>query len=330
MATTELRSYTFRREREHDWRSLEQLLEKVDVLGVAGLDAGERFRLPALYRGALSSLSVARAISLDRNLVGYLEALSARAYLVVYGSKRGWSEAVRGFVLEAFPRLVVRLRGVVLATVALLVLGAACGYVATRQDPDLFFSFVPEALAGERTPVASRAELAAALGASRDVDAMTLFASQLFGNNAQVGMAAFALGVLGGLPAALLVMFNGLALGAFVAIHQPHGLLLEVWAWLLPHGITELLAVCLCGAAGLHVGLALLVPGRHGRLAELARRGREGAQLVLGAVGMLLIAALLEGYFRQLVTDMAARLTMAASTAALWTLYFTVLGRRLR
>ena len=125
-----------------------------------------------------------------------------------------------------------------------------------------------------------------------------------------------------------MVLSNGLTLGAFVAIHGPHDLLAEVWAWLLPHGVTELLAICLCGAAGLHVGLGWLLPGRHGRLASLARRGRQGALVVLGTVGMLLIAAVLEGFFRQLVTDMTARYAMATATAVLWVLYFGVLGRR--
>lgn len=322
-----LRSFVFRRERERDWRALEALLDEVDRGGVGALSTDRLYRLTALYRSALSSLSVARAISLDRNVVAYLESLCARAYLVVYGGGRGYVETLRDFALRRFPALVRRLRGAVASSLALLLLGTACGLAITSREPDLFFALVPEALAGERTPAASREELAAALGANDDVDALTLFASVLFSHNARVGMSAFALGVLGALPAALIVLYNGLLLGAFVAIHVPHGLTLEVWAWLLPHGVTELLAVALCAGAGLHTGLGLLVPGRYGRLVELARRGREGALVVLGAIVMLFFAALLEGFFRQLVTDVGARLAMAATTAALWALYFGVAGR---
>ncbi len=323
-----LRSYTFRREREDSWRALEALLAKVDRDGIRSLSMEERYRLPALYRVALSSLSVARTISLDRNVLTYLEGLAARSYLVVYSNKQGWLEAIRDFLTRRFPGTVYRLRAVVLTTVLLLAAGTLCGYHATRHDPDLYFSFVPEWLAGERTPAASREELVAALGAQHDIDGLSQFASQLFDNNARVSMASFALGVLGGLPAALLVLTNGLTLGAFVSIHQPHGLLTEVWAWLLPHGVTELLALALCGAAGLHVGLGWILPGRHGRLHAVARRGREGAMVVLGAVGMMLIAALLEGFFRQLVVDTGARYAMAGSTAVLWLTYFGLLGRR--
>ena len=51
-------------------------------------------RLPGLHRAALSSLSVARAISLDRNVVEYLEMLATRAHFAVYGTKRHLREAV--------------------------------------------------------------------------------------------------------------------------------------------------------------------------------------------------------------------------------------------
>ena len=81
----ELRSAEFRREREQTWRELEALVERAEKNGVASLDAASLARLPTLYRATLSGLSVARAISLDANLLSYLEALSARAYLSVYG-----------------------------------------------------------------------------------------------------------------------------------------------------------------------------------------------------------------------------------------------------
>jgi hypothetical protein len=62
-----LRSVQFRREREASWRELEMLVDKAGKKGLRGLGADELTRLPHLYRATLSSLSVARAISLDKN-----------------------------------------------------------------------------------------------------------------------------------------------------------------------------------------------------------------------------------------------------------------------
>lgn len=68
-----LKSAAFRAEREGSWRELERLLEEVQRGGIHALGPRELSRLPLLYRAAVSSLSVARAISLDRNLLEYLE-----------------------------------------------------------------------------------------------------------------------------------------------------------------------------------------------------------------------------------------------------------------
>jgi uncharacterized membrane protein SpoIIM required for sporulation len=86
-------------------------------------------------------------------------------------------------------------------------------------------------------------------------------------------------------------------------------------------------AVILCGGAGLVVARSLVFPGRHGRLANLARQGREAGVLVLGAVALFFVAALIEGIFRQTVTDLVARYLVILSTGAALALYFTKAGR---
>jgi uncharacterized membrane protein SpoIIM required for sporulation len=90
----------------------------------------------------------------------------------------------------------------------------------------------------------------------------------------------------------------------------------------LPHGITELGAIVLAGAAGLAVGATLVFPGRGTRLTELARVGRSAATIVVGAVAMLALAGLIEGVFRQLVIDTATRYALAAATLVGWVAYF--------
>lgn len=329
MPGTDLRSLEFRRERESAWRELEEMLQRVEGRGLDVLDEDELYRLPVLYRGAVSSLSVARAISLDRALVAYLDNLAARAYVHVYGTRRGYLDSVADFFATRFPATVWRLRITVAVAVALLLLGAVCGYQLTRADPERYFALLPAGLAQGREPGADREELRRNLEEPVEgAGGLTAFAGSLFTHNARVGMLAAAVGVAGGVPAALLLFSNGLVLGAFAALHHAEGLGFALWAWLLPHGVTELLAACLCGAAGLALGRAFLFPGRLRRLDALAQAGSAAAVVVLGSVPMFLLAGLIEGYFRQLVVDPAARYALAAATALLWGLYFGVLGRR--
>src|SRR5262249_692131 len=82
--TIGVKSPEFRRAREAGWVELEGLVEAVEKRGMRTLTPDQLQQLPLLYRSTLSSLSVARAIALDRHLLLYLENLALRAFLAVY------------------------------------------------------------------------------------------------------------------------------------------------------------------------------------------------------------------------------------------------------
>ena len=321
-----LRSSDFRREREAQWVELEGLAARVERRGLRALDAEELRRLPSLYRAAVSGLSVARAISLDRNLLAYLESLVARAYFCVYGVKPRTDGAVRRFFSEGFPAAVRRHAGGVWVAIGLLVAGIVSGLAV--YDPDTYAVVMSDDVAQDRSPTSSTEELRDILygGAESDDDELGLFASFLFTHNAKIGMVSFALAFALGIPTVLLLFYNGLLLGTLAGLYASRGLAFEFWAWVLPHGVTELLAVALCGGAGLAVAAALVAPGRFGRRHALGATGRDAALVVLGAGLLFLVAGFIEGVLRQVVHDVALRYATTAATTLLWAAYF--LARR--
>lgn len=336
MQAFKLKSARFRAERADSWQELEQLLDRIERHGTRRLTSDELTRLPVLYRGAVSSLSVARAVSLDRNLLDYLESLVGRAYFAVYARPRSPGEAAWQFVARDFPRTVRRFGAHLALSVAMLVLGTLAGTLLTLTDPDRFYAIVPDAYAQGRGPSSTTDELLDVLydGRTSDdddtlekSDRLSVFASGLFSNNAGVGIMSFALGFAAGAPTMYLLFYNGMLLGAFAGLHHGRAIGFDFWGWILPHGVTELLAICLCGAAGFAVGAALVFPGERGRLAAIAARGRQAAIVVVGSILLFFIAALIEGFFRQLVDDIAVRWTVAAVTTVAWIGYFGFAGR---
>ncbi len=323
-----LQSADFRREREQAWRRLEGILERAERDGVRRLPGRDLVALPSLHRAALSSLSVARTVSLDRNLLEYLESLAQRSYLAVYGARRPVRAVVADFFLRRFPRLVRRYRRHVLLAAATMLLGLLVGWVLTAAETERFYGFVDEGLAGGRGPQSSTEFLRETLyGGASSSGELGRLASFLFTHNAWVAMLVFALGFVFGVPTFLLLFTNGLMMGAFGQVFGSRGLGWDFWGWALPHGVTELLAVCLAGAGGFAIAEGLVFPGRLSRRAALALKGREAGLLVVGAVVMLLAAGLLEGFFRQIVLDPAVRWTVAIGTAAFWAAYFARAGR---
>jgi uncharacterized membrane protein SpoIIM required for sporulation len=325
-----LRSFRFRKEREARWAELEELVVRVEEQGAHTLSAEEVLRLPVLYQAALSSLSVARNLSLDRALLDYLEGLATRAYLVVYGRARRRTGFLRDFFHHRFARSVFEARRMLALAAALFLLGIACGAVLTTLEPERFYGLISADEAQGRTPDSPTASLLEALHGTASTSTLSSFAAFLFTNNAKVAMLAFAVGFLGGVPTALVLFINGLSLGALSAVYAARGLSLEFWCWILPHGVTELLAILIGGASGLSIGARVLFPGPGGRRYALAQAGRESGGRVMGAVCMLLLAALLESFFRQRVHDLAVRGLVALVTALFWVYYFGWLGSRPR
>jgi uncharacterized membrane protein SpoIIM required for sporulation len=322
------RSVQFRREREATWAQLEGLLKRVQDSGLDKLTAEELTALPHLYRSTLSSLSVARAISLDRALTDYLESLVSRAYVVVYGSRERASTRIWEFARWRFPAAVRAARWHLALSLLFTLAGVVVAFAMVKSDSDNYYLFVDASYAQGRDPSAPTSELHEQLYDEQDFDhSLTTFASKLFSNNSRVGLMAFALGFLGGLPTIFLLFHNGLLLGAFAALYDDRGLSVDLWGWLLPHGVTELLALILCGAGGLLLGHALVFPGAEPRSDALRRRGRQAAEIVLGCVVMLFIAGLIEGIFRQTVTDVNVRYAVASGTALFWLVYFGFCGR---
>lgn len=323
-----LRSVAFRREREATWKELEDLIAAADKRGLRTLSADQLARLPHLYRATLSSLSVARSISLDRALTDYLENLVGRAYFVVYGTRQHLRRQISEFVMWKLPSTIRKAKWHIAVAAIVTVAAAVAAFQLTASDMDYYYVFTGE-MAQDRTPASSTAELRATLYHTESGSGiLATFAASLFSHNARIGILAFATGFVAGVPTLLLLFYNGLVLGAFAALFHARGLGVDLWAWLLPHGVTELTAVVLCGAAGFQLAHALVFPGARTRMDSLRERGRAAAVIVIGAVCMLFIAGLIEGVFRQTVTSVPIRFAVAGTTAAWWIYYFGFVGRR--
>jgi uncharacterized membrane protein SpoIIM required for sporulation len=328
-----LKSSQFRKGREEGWRELEDLVARVERRGARALTLDELQRLPILYRAAISSLSVARTIALDRNLLLYLENLALRAFLVVYGPRASAFAGLREFFRRDLPQAVRTARWHILIATVCLVFGTMIGLLLTLKDESWFSILVPSGLAGGRGPSSTRNDLL-----TREifapwpgiVEAFGLFANMLFSHNTRIGIMTFGLGLGAGVPTIILTAYQGLGLGAFIALHTNRELTVEFLGWLSIHGVTELGALILFAAGGLVIAEKILFPGQYSRIENLTMHGRLAAQMAIGAVLMLFVAAILEGGFRQLVQSTPLRFLIGFGVGGLWLAYFCLCGRNAR
>ncbi len=323
-----LRSDRFRLDREDDWKRLDAIVTKMERGRLRKLTDEEVLALPVLYRTVASSLSVARETSLDAATLAYLEALVQRAWFIVYGPRSSLGSWLRGFFGGGWSASVRTIRLDIMVALAVMVAGVIAGWLLVDSDPDWYRAIVPGQFADTRVPGASREALQATLGGADRTTGLSAFAAYLFSNNARVAILAFALGFAFGIPTLMLLVQNTAGLGAMLWLFHQQGLTVDFIGWLSIHGTTELFAILLAGAAGLHVGRSMAFPGNRSVLEAAGIAGRRAANVMAGVVFMLIVAALLEGLGRQLIAETTGRFAVGGFMLVSWLAYFFVFGRR--
>lgn len=311
--------------RKQEWDELAGLVRKGAGrwAGVRRMSPQELHRLDVLYRRAAVDLAQVSTRTRDPHLLQYLNNLVAAAHSIIYlPVRRSLTGRIWSFLFTDFACCVARNGRYHLLSLLLLLLGAFGGYQASMSDPAAAYALMPET--ETRQFGSGSEELLANLRHGRDKsgEEKTMFAGFLFSNNFRVGVLALALGFFAAVPTVLLIIYNGMIIGAFVAVHHASGIYTEMWAWILPHGITEMGAIVLCGGIGLALGRAVVCPGRYSRWQSLYLAGQEGFLTAMGAGVMLFIAALIESFLRQSHMSDPHRLWFAGISGLCWVAYF--------
>jgi uncharacterized membrane protein SpoIIM required for sporulation len=282
---------TFLTTRRTDWRRLEDLLARAEGSGLASLEEAEAIDFGRLYRRAASDLNQAQTFVRGDATAGYLNDLVARAYLAIYGKERANSRGVIRFYLTGYPAAFRRHWPHLTLATALFFLGAAFGYLAVRYDGEVARGYLlPSEMPTIRPPKEGETDATPV----QTTGQFTAFSSFLFTNNLGVSLAAFALGMTLGVGSAWLLFYNGVMMGALGAVFVEAGQLTAFATGVLPHGVLEIPAALIGGAAGFVLAEGIVRARPWPRREELARAGKEALLLAAGCVPLLAAAAILE------------------------------------
>ena len=145
-------------------------------------------------------------------------------------------------------------------------------------------------------------------------------------NNIGVAFMAFVSGLLTSFGTGLILLQNGVMLGAFQTFFARHGLLWESALAIWLHGTIEISAIIVAGAAGLAMGNGWLFPGTYSRLYSFRRGAKRGLKIVIGTVPLFCVAGFIEGFLtRHTEWPDMGRLTIILLSAAFIIYYYIVL-----
>ena len=287
---------------------------------VRSLRPDELDELINLYQRTSAHLSHARAEFDDEILTTRLTRIVAAAHGVIYGKRARTVRALLTFLTVTFPGTVWETRRFIAASAALLLVPAfATGLWLARSDTAL---------------EASAPDAAREAYVERDFEAYyssvpaAEFATFVTVNNIRVSVAAFALGALLCVGAALVLVTNGANIGVAGGVFAAYGELGRFFGLIVPHGLLELTAVAVAGAAGLRIGWAVIAPGDRTRGQALAEEGRRSIIIVLGLMAAFVVAGTIEGFVTGSSLTTALRVGIGVVVELAFVTYVVVLGRQ--
>ena len=278
----------FIEQRRPQWLRLEELLARSEGNGLRRMSAAELDDLGRSYRQVVSDLAIARRDFPDDELTATLNALTARAYLRLYRAPPTTWRRLGAFFTTGFARRLVEARGYVAVAAALLFVPFFLAYLGALTDAALREALVSPAMREIMERGQTWTEIEGPL--------RPLFSAAIFTNNIRVSFMAFAGGALAGVGTALVLVLNGIVLGAVLGAARYYGVGELLGGFVSSHGYLELTCIVIAGGAGLLMGDGILRPGLLRRRDALVRAGRRAVELLLGTTPIFVIAGLVEGF----------------------------------
>ena len=279
------------------------------------LTHGELQELGLLYRQAASDLATVREDITSRQLAAYLNQLLGRAHNLIYMGRRPKVSGIVRFYTETYPRIFRETLPLTLTAVAIFAAAALAGMAVALRDP----GFAYRLLGPHMIETIEKREM----WTHSIVTIKPVAASAIMTNNLAVAFSTFALGITAGLGTIWMMVLNGLLLGVIAAATGRAGMAMQLWSFVVPHGVLELPAIFIAGGAGLEIARGLLFPGLLPRRESLARAGGRAARLLLGTVPLLFIAGIIEGFLSPSSLPAPLKLLFAAAMFGLLVAYLS-------
>lgn len=297
------------------WDTLEKKTKQIQTTKGRRMPAEELKAFLDLLKRVNHHLAYAKTYFPQSETHKYLNNLSVRANNQLYRVKGSTWKDILFYATKDFPERVLKNGKVILFAMVLLMASILFGYVLVLMDIQNAAFFLPEQFL-EQAGGSSE-------GGGIKESQFAFMSGYIMVNNIGVAIKSFAFGIGAGVMTLYVVFFNGAMLGALSAyLEVQKADMANYWSLILPHGFIELTAIVIAAAAGLKIGYALLVPGQLGRISAVIKSAKEGAMLMPGVIGMLVIAGLIEGFITPSSLSIPFKFVFAGMTVVLMGLYF--------
>ncbi len=281
------------------WNELENILDRLekDPLNRLGLDQTRRFAY--LYQRTSSDLARIQSFSSEQDLKSYLETLVARSFSEIHEiRKKSHRLAPLRWFTRTFPRAFRRHIRYFWVSLIITMAGVVFGGAAVSFDPAAKEILMP--FSHLQIDPSERVDREENIEDDHLKGHKSSFSSYLMTHNTQVSILLMAMGITWGIGTLLLLLLNGVLLGATICDYILAGESVFLTGWLLPHGSVEIPAILIAGQAGLLLAGALIGWNQPMALSDRFRTISADLVTLIFAVAVLLVwAGIIEAFLSQ-------------------------------
>lgn len=314
-----MREVAFLRKNADKWKEFERLLNNSSQ--------DDPDKLADLYIELNADLAYAQANYPGSKTEEYLNQLSVAVHDKIYRTKKEESSRIVTFWTRELPLLFADKQKELLYSFIVFMLAIGIGILSSTNDPSFVRFIMGDAYVNMTI---SNIEQGDPLAVYKEAEEMNMFFAITI-NNIRVSFYAFVSGLLTSIGVGVVLLNNGIMVGAFLHFFAKYGLIGEALRVIFIHGTLELSAIVIAGAAGFVVGNGFLFPGTYSRKDSFIRAGRQGLKMVVGLVPVFIAAGFLESFVTRYTTmPLWLSLFIILASLAFILYYFVVLPLTLK
>ncbi|HET8866645.1 MAG TPA: stage II sporulation protein M [Gracilimonas sp.] len=314
-----MREVAFLRKNADKWKKFEELLKDKSN--------NDPDRLADLYTELSADLAYAQANYPGSKTEKYLNQLSVAVHNEIYRSKKEESGRIITFWTQEIPTLFAGKQKEMLYSFIVFSLAIGIGILSSMNDPSFVRFIMGDAYVNMTISNIDEGDPLAVYKKAEEMD--MFFAITI--NNVRVSFYAFVSGLLTSIGVGVVLLNNGVMVGAFLHFFAQYDLIGEALRVIFIHGTLELSAIVIAGAAGFVVGNGILFPGTYSRKDSFMKAGRQGLKMIVGLVPVFIAAGFLESFVTR-YTNMPLWLSLLIILGSLAFIlyYFVILPMKIK
>lgn len=309
-----MREAAFIKRNQAKWQRLEQSISGLGQL--SGDEASD------LYIQLTDDLSYARTFYPKSAVVSYLNGLAVRLHQHIYRNKRTPRGRFLSFWTREVPLAMAEARRNLALSLAIFAVAVLIGAVSAAHDD----TFVRLILGDDYVDMTlNNIKQGRPMGVYDSMEEGGMFL-HITTNNIRVSFIAFVAGLLASFGTVLVLLYNGVMLGAFQYFFHEQGVLAESVLTIWVHGTLEISAIVVAGGAGLTLGNSWLFPGTYTRAESFRRGARTGLKVVMGLLPVFIAAGFLESFVTRHALSLRPWVAITIILASLaWVIHYFII-----